>query len=162
MADTVINMPEHFDVDATLDALATERFSMPPAVIAAFRQAAMKGAAKLLTMIESDGFDKLKTQDQLKILEMTFDRAYGKSETASSSLATLHKTGQLETSTGHGDALDQIEARAKSRDRKFPELTKARVATERTPRAPSFASGVPTEDIDGKVIRREFRGSKDD
>lgn len=172
MAETVIDMQQHFDIDATMDALATERFSMPPVVIAAFRQAAMKGAQKLNEMISSDKFDGLKTQDQLKILEMAFERAYGKSETASSSLQTLHKTGQLSSDNDHGKALDQIEARAKSKDRKFPELAKARVATARPERRPTFAAGAPRDQAphvddlpvdaghEDKIIRREFRGSK--
>ena len=128
----VVNMAEHFDVDATLDTVTRERFAMPPAVIAAFRQSAMKSVGHLLPLVEDrDKFSELKISDQLKVMEMVFDRAYGRSETASSSMTALHKTGQLETTGNHGKQLDAIEKRMELRDRQFPELKKAQQARRR-------------------------------
>lgn len=129
MADNpVVRMDQHFDVDATLEAVAKERFAMPPPVIAAFRQAAMGGAGHLLNLInDKENFSKLKVQDQLRVLEMVFDRAYGKSETASTSMTALHKTGQG-NSSDHGKQLDQMEQRMKKRNSNFPELKSSRSA----------------------------------
>jgi hypothetical protein len=131
-ANQVIRMDQHFDVDSTLEAVARERFAMPTPVIAAFRQAAMKGVSHLLTMVEDkDTFQKLKPQDQLKVLELIFDRAYGKSETASTSMVAMHKTGSVK-SNDHGKQLDVIEQRMIDRKRQFPELKQARSASPRT------------------------------
>ncbi len=125
--NAVIRM-ESFDVDSTLEAVAKERFAMQPPVIAAFRQAAMKGASRLLNLVNNnEAFDKLKPQEQLKVLEMVFDRAYGKSETASSSMTAMHKTGNA-TGGDHGKQLDQMEERMTRRNKNYPELNKARQA----------------------------------
>ena len=127
--ETVVKMADHFDIDAQLDEAARQRFAMPPAVIAAFRQAAMKSAAHLLKMVEDEKeFNKLSTNDKLKVMEMIFERAYGRAETASTSMMTMHKTGQLDADGGHGKQLKAIEDRMKSRDRQFPELKSAQRA----------------------------------
>lgn len=114
---TIVDMSEHFDVDAQMEELSRKRFSMPPAVVAAFRQAAMKGATRLLNLVEDDAqFSKLRVQDQVRVLELIFDRAYGKTETASSHAAAEGKTNPTKRSD-HSDQLDAIAARAASRSR---------------------------------------------
>lgn len=113
--NVTIDMTTHFDVDAELDKLAQERFSMPPAVIAAFRQAAQLSAMRLLTMVSDDAkFDKLSMNAKLKIMDMIFDRAYGKNETASSAQLAAHKTGALDSPDKgkHAEQLDAIADRA--------------------------------------------------
>lgn len=131
--NVTVNMQDNFDLDATLEAVARERFAMPPEVIAAFRQAAMVSAQHLLNVVsDKETFSKLKTQDQLKVLEMVFDRAYGKSETASTSLTALHKTGQLDSgSDSHASQLSAIEKRMQRRNQRFPELASAQAARQR-------------------------------
>lgn len=112
--NTVIDMTTNFDVDEALEELTKARFSMPPAVIAAFRQAAQLSAMKLLNMIADDKFDKLSVNNKLKIMDMIFDRAYGKSETASSASLAAHKTGELDNKDKgkHAEQLDKIAERA--------------------------------------------------
>ena len=129
MTEPVVNMTEHFDVDATMEAVTRERFAMPPAVIAAFRQAAMKSAAHLLKLVEDEkAFGKLKINDQLKVMELIFERAYGRAETATSSMMGMHKTGQLDSTGDHSRQLKTIEERMAKRDRQFPELKTAQRA----------------------------------
>ena len=111
--ETVVDMA-HFDVDGAMEQLAQKRFAMPPAVIAAFRQAAMKSAFHLLNMVESDGFHKLRIQDQMRVMEMIFDRAYGKSETLSSAAVAEAKTGATQNDS-HTAQLDAITARLAKR-----------------------------------------------
>lgn len=130
MTDQVINMSEHFDVEASLEAAVNERFAMPAPVIAAFRQAAMQTAQHLLNTVSSPDFSKLPIKDQIKVMELVFDRAYGKSETASSSMLALSKTGQLDSNGDHGKQLEEISARMDRTDRKFPELKKARATRQ--------------------------------
>lgn len=143
MNDVTIRMDEHYDLDATMEAVARERFAMPPEVIAAFRQAAMQGAKHLLNLVSTpEQFQKLSAADQLKVLNMIFDRAYGNTETASSSMATLHKTGQLKSDTDHGRQLSQIEERMKQHDRRFPEMKKAQSARKRSLASSSRNSSV--------------------
>ena len=112
--NTVIDMATNFDVDEALEELTKARFSMPPAVIAAFRQAAQLSAMKLLNMIADEKFDKLSVANKLKIMDMIFDRAYGKSETASSASLAAHKTGELDNKDKgkHAEQLDKIAERA--------------------------------------------------
>lgn len=126
----LVDMSENFDVQEgdSMDDLVQARFSMPPAVIAAFRQAASKSAARLLDMVNDDAkFDKLRTVDKLKVMEMIFDRAYGKSETASTAALAAFRTGQDDGSDkrDHAAQLDAISQRAmeKARSRR-PALTK--------------------------------------
>lgn len=117
MADnTVINMDEHFDVDATMDELVQKRFAMPPAVVATFRQAAALGAMRLLNLVnDEDAFNKLRAADKVRVLELIFDRAYGKSETASNHDLTQVKVGGGDKRSAHSDALDKIATRAARR-----------------------------------------------
>jgi len=161
MNTPVINMAEHFDVDATLEAVTRERFAMPPAVIAAFRQSAMKSVGHLLTLVEdTKRFEKLKITDQLKIMEMVFDRAYGRSETASTSMTALHKTGQLEVGSNHGKQLETIEQRMKLRDRQFPELKRAHQARRRElsdNRATNSDSSITVDEEGADIV--QFKGS---
>lgn len=114
--NTVIDMDEHFDVDATMDELVQKRFSMPPAVVAMFRQAATLGALRLLNLVnDEDAFNKLRAADKVRILELIFDRAYGKSETASNHDLTQVKVGGGDKRSAHSDALDKIAVRAARR-----------------------------------------------
>ena len=124
--EVVVKMDEHFDVDGAMEALARQRYAMPPVAIAAFRQAALKGSIKLLKLVESDAFDNLSTRDKLAVLEMVFDRAFGKAETASTSAITAHKTGADADNgkTEHGKQLAAIEARMAARKQRYPELEK--------------------------------------
>ena len=113
--DFVVNMNEHFDVDDAMEELLKRRYAMPPVVVAAFRQAAMKGAMRLAKLVEDDDkFSKLKVSDQLKVLEMVFDRAYGKNETASSSAIAATRTGDTSKSK-HSNQLDVLAQRAAKR-----------------------------------------------
>ena len=131
----VVDMDAHFDIDGAMEELARKRFSMPPPVVAAFRQAAMKGAARLLDLVQNDEkFEKLRTSDQLKVLEMIFDRAYGKAETASMSAMTNAKLG-LEKDSDHSDQLEKINQRAAQR-----KLTKQPSDDEQFAKAGSIAS----------------------
>lgn len=115
-AQLSIDMSTHFDVDKALEDLAKARFSMPPVVVAAFRQAAQISAMKLLTMVADPKFDKLSVAARLKIMDMIFDRAYGKSETASTAALAEHKTGggEQRDKGKHAEQLDAIASRAAS------------------------------------------------
>ena len=114
--NTVVNMDEHFDVDATMDELVQKRFSMPPAVVATFRQAAALGAMRLLNLVnDEDAFNQLRAADKVRVLELIFDRAYGKSETASNHDLTEVKVGGGDKRSAHSDALDKIATRAARR-----------------------------------------------
>lgn len=114
--NTVIDMDEHFDVDATMDELVQKRFSMPPAVVATFRQAAAVGALRLLNLVSDEqAFNGLRAADKVRVLELIFDRAYGKSETASNHDLTQVKVGGGDKRSAHSDALDKIAARAARR-----------------------------------------------
>lgn len=120
MTAQVIDMDKHFDVDAQLEELSRKRFAMPPVVIAALRQAALKGTHRLLQMIEDDAiFGKMRPQDQLRVIELVMDRAYGKAETASSSALTHAKADALTGNAGkkndHTAQLEAIAARAARR-----------------------------------------------
>lgn len=141
----VVDMREHFDVDATLEAIAKERFAMQPAVIAALRQAAAKSAQKLLNLVSSDDFGKLPVDKQVRVFELVFDRAYGKAETASSSMVAMHKTGNVSTTTDHSRDLDRIEQRMQQRSIRYPELSKARLMRQRN--SPETEKG-EADDID--------------
>lgn len=111
----VVDMDTHFNVDAAMEEMMQKRFAMPPVVIAAFRQAAMKGAVRLAQLVQDDEkFSKMRVADQLKVLEMVFDRAYGKNETASASAIAGTKTGEGQKSK-HSDQLDMIAERAAKR-----------------------------------------------
>lgn len=119
----------YLDHAKVLEELATARFSMPPAVIIAFRAAAKKGAERLLDLVEDDAkFSKLRPQDQFKLIEMIFDRAYGRSETASTSALTAMKTGQNGNSTSHQSQLEAIHKRHVETQRKQLAVTGRRLA----------------------------------
>lgn len=135
--DFAIDMSTHFDVDKALDDLAKARFSMPPVVVAAFRQAAQISAMKLLTMVADPRFDKLSVNAKLKIMDMIFDRAYGKSETASTAALAEHKTGggEQRDKGKHAEQLDAIAARAVSAS------TRRQPAKLSSPRGDSFDDG---------------------
>lgn len=113
--DQIVDMQSHFDVDGAMEELANKRFAMPPVVVAAFRQAAMKGAQRLLNLVENDAqFEKMRVSDQLRVLEMVFDRAYGKNETASTAMLASAKVGG-EGKSDHSTQLDEIANRAAAR-----------------------------------------------
>lgn len=135
----VVDMSAHFDVDDQMEELARKRFSMQPAVIAAFRQAAAKGAQRLLELVDDDEkFDKLRTREKVEILNMIFDRAYGRSETASSYDLANFKTGELSSSRSkstHAAQLSALEARMKEKSAGksvYPEMSGATPASEAT------------------------------
>ena len=91
--DTAVVDMTHFNLDDAMDVASRERFAMPPVVIAAFRQTAQKGLLKILKLVESDKFEKLKVVDQLAVMSLVLDRAYGKSETATSSMMGMINSG---------------------------------------------------------------------
>lgn len=128
-----MNMPtvnmDNFNIDEELENAFNQRFAMPPIAIAAFRQAALKGAVKLMQMVESEAFDKMPTKDKIDILNLIFDRAYGKSETASNSAITAMKTGQGQNNSDHGKQLTAISERMAKRQRALPELAAKAVTT---------------------------------
>lgn len=114
-----VDMATHFDASAEAEKLLNARFAMQPVVVAAFRQAAQLAAARLLSIMSDDSkFNKLSPKDQAKFMELIFDRAYGKSETASTSTLTDLKTGQGANHADHGNELRAIEARAMERARR--------------------------------------------
>lgn len=133
-----IDMSTHFDVDKALEDLAKARFSMPPVVVAAFRQAAQISAMKLLTMVADPKFDKLSVNAKLRIMDMIFDRAYGKSETASTAALAEHKTGggEQRDKGKHAEQLDAIAARATAAS-----STRRQPAKLSSPRGDSFDDG---------------------
>jgi hypothetical protein len=163
----VVKMDEHFDVDEAMEALSRQRYAMPPVAIAAFRQAALKGSIKLLKIVEGEEFDKMSTRDKLAVLEMIFDRAYGKAETASTSAITAHKTGEgTQQNSDHGKQLAAIEARMAARKQRYPELEKAaavvpevrkqeaHAAIEHVRRVASDPVKNPVRDISNRAVTR--------
>lgn len=105
---------DNFDVDATLEELSRKRYSMPPVVIAALRQAGQKATQRLLAMIEDDKiFNKLTPNNQLRVIEAALDRAYGKSETAASNELAMSRLSDDPKKQGdHAKQLDEIQKRA--------------------------------------------------
>lgn len=158
---TVVDMGEHFDVDAQMEELSRKRFSMPPAVIAAFRQAAMKGAARLLNLVEDDAqFSKLRVQDQLRVLELIFDRAYGKTETASSHAVAEVKTSPVRRS-GHSDQLDAIAARAAARgNSRNSRAVEDHTASPASPLASPESAALGSAQIFPELRRRNANGGE--
>lgn len=129
----VIDM-DNFDVDEAMEQVMRKRFAMQPAAVAAFRQAAAIGVKRLLAMVSDDAkFDKLSTSDKLKVLEMIFDRAYGKTETASMSDMTNYRTGQ-DSEKGnkerHSTQLSEIADRMKQNRRALPDQRQHEVFPE--------------------------------
>lgn len=105
---------DNFDVDATLEELSRKRYSMPPVVIAALRQAGQKATQRLLKMVEDDKiFEKLSPNNQLRVIEAALDRAYGKSETAASNELAMSRLSDDPKKQGdHAKQLDEIQKRA--------------------------------------------------
>ena len=146
MNTNVVIDQSNFDVDEALEKLAAQRFSMPPHVVAAFKQAGALAVAKLLKMMQREDFDKLPIKDQMLVFNLIFDRAYGKSETASTSELTNHKIGAASTerSQDHRSQLDAIEQRAKA-------LADQRIKSgssvgRQALTGPSAGDGVPTSE----------------
>lgn len=154
----VVKMDEHFDVDEAMEALSRQRFAMPPVAIAAFRQAALKGSIKLLKLVEGADFDNMSTKDKLAVLEMIFDRAYGKAETASTSAMTAHKTGEgVKDTSDHGKQLDTINARMAARKQRFPELEKAAAAPAEARKAEAHAALEHVRKIASDPVKNPIR-----
>lgn len=107
---------DHFDVDAEMAALAVRRYAMPPAVIAALRQAGAKATERLLKMVTNDEvFNKLSPKDQMALLTLTLDRAYGRTEASSVADVNLAKIGDDPTKkSDHAAQLEEIAAREAS------------------------------------------------
>lgn len=135
----IVDMSENFSIDTAMDELVRRRFAMSPVAIAAFRQAAAIGVKRLLFMVADDAtFNKMSTSDKLKTLEMVFDRAYGKTETASTSELTNFRTGQgKDDGKDHAQQLDAIHQRMMQQQTKltsdksiFPELRSKRAARD--------------------------------
>lgn len=138
-----IDMATHFDVSEELDKLAAQRFAMPPAVVAAFKQAAQVATMRLLTMVSDEAtFNKLSTNSKLKVMDMIFDRAYGKNETASASQLANHRTG-AEGSTDKGKHAQQLDAIAERAAAQASLSTRRHPARLRGPAGPgdSFDDG---------------------
>lgn len=113
MNTQVIDMA-HFDVDEAMEELSRKRYSMPPAVIAALRQAGALATQRLLQMVaDEDTFGKLNATQQMRLIELVLDRAYGKSETAASNELAQAKLGNG-GETDHAKELEEIEKRARS------------------------------------------------
>ena len=115
--NVVVDMT-NFDMDSEMDELIRKRYSMPPHVIAALKQAGQLAAMRLLQLVGDDKkFDKLRPTDQLKVMEMIFDRAYGKSESASSNELASLRIGDANggDKSDHAKQLEAIEARAAKR-----------------------------------------------
>lgn len=115
MENQVVNM-DHFNVDAQLEELAKRRYAMPPAAIAALRQAGQAAAGRLLKMVTDEKtFTSLAPKDQLALLNLVLDRAYGRAETASSNdLANQRMNGKEGNEADHAKQLEAIEAREKA------------------------------------------------
>jgi len=144
----VVDMDTHFNVDDAMDDLVRRRFAMSPVAIAAFRQAAVHAVKRLLHMITDDAtFEKMTVSEKLKVMEMVFDRAYGKTETASTSELTNHKTGQGRDNSDHASQMDAIQQRMQSQRPQigsgngpiFPELKSRRSTREAVRPSPSVA-----------------------
>ena len=154
----VVRMDEHFDVDEAMEALSRQRYAMPPVAIAAFRQAALKGSIKLLKLVEGEDFDKMTTRDKLAVLEMIFDRAYGKAETASTSAITAHKTGEgTAKNSDHGKQLAAIEARMAARKQRYPELEKAASADPASRKAEAHAAIEHVRSVASDPVKNPIR-----
>jgi hypothetical protein len=121
----IVDLSEHGTFDDAVSIAMNERFSMPLVVVAALRQAGKKVTLRLLEMVQDDAqFDKMTPAEKMKLAELVLDRAYGRTETASSSMKTAHQTGQT-TASDHGRQLEEIEARMEEKAIKYPELRKA-------------------------------------
>lgn len=104
---------DHFDVEAELATLAVRRYAMPPAVIAALRQAGQKATARLLAMVENDEvFEKLSPKDQMALISLTLDRAYGRTEASTVADVNLAKIGDDPAKkSDHAAQLEEIAQR---------------------------------------------------
>lgn len=169
--DVAIDMDEHFgSFSDSVSVLSQERFAMPPVVVAALRQAGKMATLRMLQIMQDDKkFNALKPTEQMKLMEMVMDRAYGRAETASSSLNLLARTGQLQgtENTTHSAQLAEIEKRMEERAVKYPEMrsitsdavsqetTAIEKRDEITPEFPAFDSNV--ESIAEAAARRNER-----
>ncbi len=127
MADntTIVRMDET-DPDSIITAAMAERYAMPAVVVAAMKQAGKHISIKLLKLVESEKFDTLPINTQLRLAEFIFDRAFGKAESAAVSIALNHKINpQITTSSDSSSRLRAIESR-----RQFPEMRKTRSASK--------------------------------
>ena len=117
---------EFLDPDALMHAAMQERYAVPAVVVAALKQSGKKVAIKMMKLIESDRFDKLPIQTQLNIAEFVFDRAFGKAESASVSMALNHKISNNGGNPEHeanGRRIRELEQRVV-----FPELARTKTA----------------------------------
>lgn len=107
---------DRFDVDAEMAALAVRRYAMPPAVIAALRQAGAKATERLLNMVTNDKvFNSLSPKDQMALLTLTLDRAYGRTEASTVADVNLAKIGDDPSKkSDHAAQLEEIAAREAS------------------------------------------------
>lgn len=110
--NTVVDM-DQFGLDPQLEELARKRYSMPPVVIAALKQAGQKATQRLANMVMDDKtFGSLSPKDQLFVIREVMDRAYGKSETAASNdLANQRLNGADGNGTDHASQLEEIAKR---------------------------------------------------
>jgi len=114
------------DPDSIITAAMAERYAMPAVVVAAMKQAGKHISIKLLKLVESEKFDSLPINTQLRLAEFIFDRAFGKAESAAVSIALNHKMNpQIATSSDSSSRLRAIESR-----RQFPEMRKTRSASK--------------------------------
>lgn len=129
-------------LDQMIEEVQRRRFAMQPEAVVAFRQAAAIAVRRLLDLVKDDAkFNRMSTKDKLKVLDMIFDRAYGKSETASMASMTEFRTGQDEGAKDrqiHAAQISDIEQRMRANRRAlpdaraqevFPELRKKQRAT---------------------------------
>lgn len=121
MNQQIIDM-ENFDLDESLEELAKKRYAMPPVVVAALRQAGLHATKRLLNMVsDEDAFEALSAKDQLRLIELIMDRAYGRSETASGNDAAVAKLGENTGRTSdHAQQLDQLRERELKARRRTP------------------------------------------
>ena len=128
MADntTIVRMDET-DPDSIITAAMAERYAMPAVVVAAMKQAGKHISIKLLKLVESEKFDTLPINTQLRLAEFIFDRAFGKAESAAVSIALSHKINPQTAQTS--DASTRL--RAIEQRRQFPEMRKTRSASRK-------------------------------
>jgi hypothetical protein len=115
------------DPDALVTAAMRERYAMPAVVVAALKQSGKRLAVKMMALIESEKFDRLPIDTQLRVTEFVYDRAFGKAESASSSLALQHRIEQAaggpQDAFTNGKRLKELEGRIQ-----FPEMRKVKSA----------------------------------
>ena len=121
--------------DKMINAAMRERYSTPAVVVAAMKQAGKHMSLKLLRLIESEKFDELPVNTQLRVAEFVFDRAFGKADSSVQAMALSTKISGANSlaDSGNSKRIRELEGKIV-----FPEMSKARpaaraIAEDRTP-----------------------------